>query len=215
MSGLSWFGVEVTASLPSLPTMSQAQPEPKRVAAALLKASLKAPNPPSSLAIACASAPVGSPPPPGFMIVQNSEWFAWPPPLFRTAVRIASGKALRLAISCSIGLPWCSGWSFKRGVEIVDVGLMVLVVMELHRLGTDMRFQGSVVIRQRRHGVFGHGVAPWLDLSLVQANPRRRHAGVPVRSPYHTGDDGFKSFSAPEGRHRKAWGVSPRHVRSR
>src|SRR5262245_347533 len=28
MSGLSWFGVEATASLPSLPTWSQAQPEP-------------------------------------------------------------------------------------------------------------------------------------------------------------------------------------------
>ena len=29
--GLSWLGVEMTASLPSLPRISQAQPEPKRV----------------------------------------------------------------------------------------------------------------------------------------------------------------------------------------
>ena len=35
MSGLSWFGVLSTASLPSLSTTSQAQPEPKRVAPAL------------------------------------------------------------------------------------------------------------------------------------------------------------------------------------
>ena len=35
MIGLSWLGVEVTASLPSLPTMSQAHPEPNRPIAAL------------------------------------------------------------------------------------------------------------------------------------------------------------------------------------
>ena len=32
MSGLSWLGVEVTASLPSPSTISQAQPLPKRPA---------------------------------------------------------------------------------------------------------------------------------------------------------------------------------------
>ena len=40
--GLSWLGVEVTASLPSLPRISQAHPEPKRPRAALPRASLNA-----------------------------------------------------------------------------------------------------------------------------------------------------------------------------
>ena len=40
--GLSWFAVDVTSNFPSLLTTSHAQPEPKRVAAALEKLSTKA-----------------------------------------------------------------------------------------------------------------------------------------------------------------------------
>ena len=36
--GVSWFAVEVTSSLPSLLTTNHAQPEPKRVVAAAVKA---------------------------------------------------------------------------------------------------------------------------------------------------------------------------------
>ena len=51
--------------------------------------------------MALARSPVGSPPPLGFMICQNMLWLAWPPPLLRTAVRIASGTLFRLRIKSS------------------------------------------------------------------------------------------------------------------
>src|SRR5258708_6180391 len=80
MSGLSWLAVEPTASLPPL-TVSQAQPEPKRVAPALAKSSLNLAKPPSSASIAAASLPLGAPPLPGPMMVQKKEWLLWPPAL--------------------------------------------------------------------------------------------------------------------------------------
>ena len=210
MIGLSWLGVEVTASLPSLPTISQAHPEPKRPRPALPSASLKAANPPSSDVIAWASAPVGSPPPPGFMICQNSEWLACPPPLFRTAVRIASGTASRCAIRSSIVLPWSCGMVLERVVEVRDVGLVVLRVMDLHRLGVDVRLERPVVIRQGRQGVFGHGVV-LTSWSCFEKFPAAQH-GRPdahVRPPnselgnrsrptsYHNADRGFQKV--PDG----------------
>ncbi len=68
---------------------------------------------------ACPIAPVGSPPPPGFMICQNIEWLACPPPLFRTAVRIPSGRASSRAISSSTGWSWCWGWSFSAALRLL------------------------------------------------------------------------------------------------
>ena len=72
--GLSWLAVEQISSLPALLTQSQAQPEPKRVAAALAKASLKASKLPKVAVMSAARSPVGSPPPLGLMSVQNMLW---------------------------------------------------------------------------------------------------------------------------------------------
>ena len=61
------------------------------------------------------------------MISQNSVWFAWPPPLLRTAVRLSSGMISRFARTDSMGrsihsvpssaafrfvtyAPWCLSW---------------------------------------------------------------------------------------------------------
>jgi hypothetical protein len=41
----------------------------------------------------------------------------------------------------------------ERGVEVVDVGLMMLPMMELHRLGVDVGLERSEVVRQRRQGM--------------------------------------------------------------
>ena len=46
------------------------------------------------------------------------------------------------------------------GVEIVDVGRMMLAMVNLHGLGVDMRFQCTMVVWQRRQGVLSHGFAP-------------------------------------------------------
>src|SRR3977135_499132 len=93
----AWSGVGgySRATLPSLP-IPQAQPEPTRPTPACANFALKSANEPNADLMASASAPVGSPPPPFFMIFQNIEWFQWPPPLFRTAVRIFSGTLSRL-----------------------------------------------------------------------------------------------------------------------
>jgi hypothetical protein len=60
--------------------------------------------------------------------------------------------------------------------------------------GTDVRFQGAVVVRQRRHGVFGHGVASRSVRSLSSSSRAGRSGrsaragpgGVPVRPSDHT-----------------------------
>src|SRR5699024_11190368 len=101
INGLSWFGVLVISSSP-LFTTNQAQPEPKRVAPAFWNSSLNLSKLPNLLSIASASEPVGAPPPFGQSNVQNNEWFACPPPLLRTAVRISSGTASKSEINSSI-----------------------------------------------------------------------------------------------------------------
>src|SRR5688500_1768614 len=90
MSGLSWFGVLLIASVPASST-SYNQLLPKRAAAALPHSALKLSKLPNAALIACAALPVGAPPAVGAIHVQNFEWFQWPPPLLRTAVRIPSG----------------------------------------------------------------------------------------------------------------------------
>jgi len=72
MMGLSWLAVEHTESWPSL-LHSQAQPEPKRVVAALAKASLKLSKEPNAALMASASLPEGALAPPGAIIFQNNE----------------------------------------------------------------------------------------------------------------------------------------------
>ena len=55
-------------------------------------------------AIAAASSPSGSPPPSGPMISQKSVWFAWPPALLRTGIRLSSGSESRFASTSWTGL---------------------------------------------------------------------------------------------------------------
>src|SRR5579863_1237803 len=101
MIGLSWLAEDSIPSLPSL-TTSQAQPEPNRPIPAAANLVLNSANDPNADLTAAARSPVGSPPAPFFIIFQNMEWFQWPPPLLRTAVRIFSGTESSLASSWSI-----------------------------------------------------------------------------------------------------------------
>ena len=93
MIGVSWLGVDVTLR-PSLPATSQAQPDPKRVAAAFENSLWKASNEPNAESIALLSAALLAPWL-GDITCQNNTWLAKPPPLFLTAVRIFSGTELR------------------------------------------------------------------------------------------------------------------------
>ncbi len=105
---MSWFGVELTISLPPS-TQSHAQPLPNLVAPAFANSSWKSEKLPKAEFMARAKSPEGSPPPPGPMIVQNMLWFKCPPPLFLTAVLISSGTLARSLIISSNAFSSSSG----------------------------------------------------------------------------------------------------------
>jgi hypothetical protein len=112
ISGLSWLGELVTASLPSLPFTSHAHPLPNRLAAASPNPFLNSSTLLNAASMAFSRSPAGSPPFPfGAITAQKKVWFQCPPPLFRTAVCAFSGSFFRLASSSSIGLPAQSGAS--------------------------------------------------------------------------------------------------------
>src|SRR5260370_41211957 len=96
-------------SCPARPS-NHAQPEPKRPMPAAANFSETPAKDPNVELIAAARFPLGSPPPPFFIHVQNSEWFQWPPPLLRTALRIFSGTASRPFSRSSMDLAWRSAW---------------------------------------------------------------------------------------------------------
>ena len=81
------------------------------------------------------------------MICQKSEWFAWPPALLRTAVRIVLRHDLDLREHALDGAVGPLG-AVERLVRVVDVGLVVLAVVDLHRPRVDVRLQRGVVVRQ-------------------------------------------------------------------
>src|SRR6185312_1755612 len=110
INGLSWLAVEEISNLPLPLFNSQAQPEPKRPAAAELNFSLNESKLPKFELITLAMSPVGAPPAFPARIGQKNEWFAWPPPLLRTAVLTASGTIAQLfASNSSRLLPDSSG----------------------------------------------------------------------------------------------------------
>ena len=153
MSGVSWLGVLSMARPPlrvgDEPAPAAAEPAGARLGELLLELG-EARRTPWSIAVA--SAPLGSLAPPGAIISQNSVWLAWPPPLFRTGVRIASGSVSMLASSSSMRLLLEVGVRLERRVQVVDVGAVVLVVMDPHRLLVDVRLQGVVVVGQGGKG---------------------------------------------------------------
>ena len=69
--------------------------------------------------MASASLPVGAPPAFGPIVCQNCEWLKCPPPLFRTAVRIASGTLFRSFNSSSSGLSASAGAFSSAALRLV------------------------------------------------------------------------------------------------
>ena len=83
------------------------------------------------------------------MTSQNSVWLWWPPPWLRTAVLIASGTELIPRSSSSTLLLLQVRGRLERLVEVGDVGGVVLVVMDLHRLGVDVRLESVEGVTER------------------------------------------------------------------
>ena len=90
------------------------------------------------------------------MICQKIEWFQCPPPLLRTAVRTASGTVFTLLHQIVERLARELGRLLDRRVQVVDVRLMMLAVMDLHRLRVDVRLERGEIVgkRGKREGHF-------------------------------------------------------------
>ena len=100
------------------------------------------------MSIASPSAPAGAPPAPGAIIFQNTVWLTWPPPLLRTAVRMSSGTADRFANQVLGALALQLGMLLERRVEVVHIRLVMLAVVNLHRLRVDVRLERGEVVGQ-------------------------------------------------------------------
>jgi hypothetical protein len=73
----------------------------------------------------------------------------------------------------------------ERGIEVVDVGLVVLVVVNLHRLGVDERFEGGVVVRKRCEFVSHRGNLLRLEFVLSWMRGMAGFCSVRVKSWLH------------------------------
>ena len=80
------------------------------------------------------------------------------------------GNLCQIADEVVDGLGGQLGVVGEQCIEVVDVGLVVLVVMNLHRLGVDERFEGGVVVRQRCEFVRHKGKSPssWVFRALLR-----------------------------------------------
>ena len=79
------------------------------------------------------------------MISQKKLWLEWPPALLRTGSLLVVGQAgevLQHLVDVLVG----PLGPLECGVRLVDVGLVVLVVVDPHRLLVDVRLQRVVVV---------------------------------------------------------------------
>ena len=113
---------------------------------------------PKSLVISSARAPVGSPEPPGHKFCRTIINLAQHQTLSETClpenrvVEVSSTVKLQGSMETNHRGHVVLGHSFGQlllgHVEVVDVGGVVLAVVELHDLGADDRLQGVVVVGQ-------------------------------------------------------------------
>jgi hypothetical protein len=101
--------------------VSAAHPEPCTPIAAAVKCAVNLSNEPKWSSIALARSPVGLSPPSGDMLVQNTEWFTWPPRLnarsfsslftfARSPLSRASASAVSAAFAPVTYAWWCLEW---------------------------------------------------------------------------------------------------------
>ena len=123
---------------------------------------------PNDDVIASPTLPVGAPPLPGPMSSQNIVWLTWPPPLFRTAVRISSGTLLMPRTRSSTLLLLKVGRLLERRVQVVHIRRVMLVVMDPHRLLVDVRLEGVIGVWEWGYFV-GHALLLSSSCQLLSA----------------------------------------------
>ena len=113
------------------------------------------------------------------MMVQNMVWLEWPPPLLRTTLRMSSGTGVQVADEVVNGFRGQVGVVGQRGIHVVDVGLVVLVVVQLHGLRVDERLEGGVVVRKRCKFVCHRGNLLSWDCTVSVEGHRRVYVDAP------------------------------------
>ena len=86
------------------------------------------------------------------MNFQNSVWLRCPPPWLRTTPALVLGDLLEVADDV-LDRRVRPLRALEGAVDPVDICLVVLVVMDPHRLLVDVRLERRIVVRQRRNGV--------------------------------------------------------------
>jgi hypothetical protein len=139
-------GVERTASLP-LSTASHVQPEPKRLTPASLSCVLSSSRPPNVSLIAAASAPEGSPPPLGAHDLPEQRVVCVAAAVVADRGALVLGDRIEAPeyLDRAVG-PVCA---LECRAEVRHVGLVVLIVVDLHRLRVDRRFERVECVGQR------------------------------------------------------------------
>ena len=81
------------------------------------------------------------------MICQKKLWLEWPPALLRTGRADVLGQRVEVAEHLvHVGVrPF---GALERRIRLVDVGLVVLVVVDAHRLLVDVGLERAVVVRK-------------------------------------------------------------------
>src|SRR5216683_3384657 len=68
-----------------------------------------------------------------------------------------------------------TGMSLERRVGVVHVGRVVLVVMDLHRPGVDVRLESIEPVGKRRNYKCHCGTLPWSEIVLLPTNQSKRY----------------------------------------
>ena len=157
--GESWFGVETTAR-PEESLTSQAQPEPKRAMPAFLNSSLKASKEPKVSSIARAelaarlAAAVGAEHLPEERVVVVAAGVVADRALL---VAGQAGEVAQHVLDVAVG----PLGALEGGVRFVDVGLVVLVVVDAHRRLVDVGLERVVGVGKVGNRESHLGVSSW------------------------------------------------------
>ena len=74
-------------------------------------------------------------------MVQNMEWLEWPPPLLRTVAADVFRDGVEIADEVVDRFGGERGVIGQGGVHVGDVGLVMLVVVEMHGFSVDERLE--------------------------------------------------------------------------
>ena len=163
------------SSLPPLKT-SQPQPEPNCLAVVSLKVFLKVSKSPKADLISSASSPVGLAAAVGLHDLPEHGVVDVAAAVVLHDLADVFGDAGEVLDQLFGGLLAEFGVFVDRAVQIGDVGLVVLVVVELHGRFIDEGFESGVVVGEWRK-FEGHGVSPLRMVLLTSGRAIGRMTG--------------------------------------